>query len=135
MPVDVKFDIFQGAKFQGKVSLIYPTIDMNSRTFPVEIKLNNSNNKVRPGMFARVTMEFGKAKRVLVLDQAIIKQSGSGARFVYAYNNGKVEYRQVELGRRIESNYEIISGISAGDQVVVAGQSKLVDGASVKLVK
>ncbi|MDP4238023.1 MAG: efflux RND transporter periplasmic adaptor subunit [Bacteroidota bacterium] len=135
MPVDVKFDIFQGAKFQGKVSLIYPTIDMNTRTFPVEIKLNNSNNKVRPGMFARVTMEFGKAKRVLVLDQAIIKQSGSGARFVYVYNNGKVEYKQVEIGRRIESNYEIISGISAGDQVVVAGQSKLVDGASVKLVK
>ena len=135
MPIDVKFDIFQGAKFQGKVSLIYPTIDAASRTFPVEIKLNNNNNKIRPGMFARVTLEFGKVKRIVVPDQSVIKQSGSGARFVYVYNEGKVKYKQVEIGRRTDSDYEIISGISAGEQVVVAGQSKLVDGASAKLVK
>lgn len=135
MPIDVKFDIFQGSKFQGKVSLIYPTIDAASRTFPVEIRLNNSNNKIRPGMFARVTLEFGKVKRVVVPDQSVIKQSGSGARFVYVYNEGKVQYKPIEIGRRIDSDYEIISGVSAGDQVVVAGQSKLVDGASAKLVK
>jgi len=135
MPIDVKFDIFQGAKFQGKVSLIYPTIDENSRTFPVEIRLNNNNNKIRPGMFARVTLEFGKVKRIMVPDQSVIKQSGSGARFIYVYNEGKVQYKPIEIGRRIDSDYEIISGISAGDQVVVAGQSKLVDGASAKPVK
>jgi RND family efflux transporter MFP subunit len=135
MPIDVKFDIFKGTKFQGKVSLIYPTIDESSRTFPVEIRLNNNNNKIRPGMFARVTLEFGKVKRIVVPDQSVIKQSGSGARFVYVYNNGKVQYKPIEIGRRIDSDYEIISGISAGDQVVVAGQSKLVDGASARLVK
>jgi RND family efflux transporter MFP subunit len=135
MPIDVKFDIFQGTKFQGKVSLIYPTIDEASRTFPVEIRLNNNNNKIRPGMFARVTLEFGKAKRILVPDQSVIKQSGSGARFIYVYNEGKVQYKPIEIGRRIDSDYEIISGISAGEQVVIAGQSRLVDGASVKVVK
>lgn len=135
MPIDIKFDIFQGTKFQGKVSLIYPTIDQNTRTFPVEIKLNNSNNKVRPGMFARVTFEFGKAKRIVVSDQAIIKQSGSGARFVYIYNNGKVKYKQVEIGRRTDDQYEIISGIMPGEQVVTAGQSRLVDGADAKVIK
>jgi RND family efflux transporter MFP subunit len=135
MPIDVKFDIFQGAKFQGKVSLIYPTIDDKSRTFPVEIKLTNNNNKIRPGMFARVTLQFGKVKRVVVPDQSIIKQSGSGARFIYVYNEGKVQYKPIEIGRRIDSDFEIISGISAGEQVVVAGQSKLVDGASAKVVK
>ena len=135
MPIDVKFDIFQGSKFQGKVSLIYPTIDEASRTFPVEIRLNNNNNKIRPGMFARVTLEFGKAKRIVVPDQSVIKQSGSGARFIYVYNEGKVQYKPIEIGRRIDSDYEIISGVSVGDQVVTAGQSKLVDGASVKVVK
>ena len=135
MPIDVKFDIFQGTKFQGKVSLIYPTIDEASRTFPVEIRLNNNNNKIRPGMFARVTLEFGKAKRIVVPDQSVIKQSGSGARFIYVYNEGKVQYKPIEIGRRIDSDYEIISGVSVGDQVVTAGQSKLVDGASVKVVK
>lgn len=135
MPINIKFDVFQNAKFQGKVSLIYPTIDERSRTFPVEIRLNNNNNKIRPGMFARVSLEFGKVKRIVVPDQSIIKQSGSGARFVYVYNEGKVQYKPVEIGRRIDSDYEIISGVSEGDQVVVAGQSKLVDGASAKLVK
>lgn len=135
MPINIKFDVFQNTKFQGKISLIYPTIDERSRTFPVEIRLNNNNNKIRPGMFARVSLEFGKVKRIVVPDQSIIKQSGSGARFVYVYNEGKVQYKPVEIGRRFDSDYEIISGITAEDQVVVAGQSKLVDGASAKLVK
>lgn len=135
MLIKVKFDVFEGQFFQGKVSLIYPVIDERTRTFSVEIKMNNNNNKVRPGMFARVNLEFGKAKRVLVSDQSVVKQSGSGARFVYVYNNGKVVYKQVEIGRRMNSEYEIISGLMPGEQVVVAGQSKLVDGAEVKVIK
>jgi RND family efflux transporter MFP subunit len=135
MPIDIKFDVFEGQKFQGKVSLIYPTINEQTRTFPIEIKLSNNNNKVRPGMFARVTLEFGKAKRVVVPDQSVVKQSGSGARFVYVYNNGKVVYKQVEIGRRLENEFEIISGLTTGDLVVVAGQSKLVDGGEAKLAK
>lgn len=135
MNVDVKFDIFPGETFKGKVSLIYPTIDERSRTFGVEVKLNNSNSKIRPGMFARVTMGFGVAKHVVVPDQSIVKQSGSGSRFVFVYNNGKVEYRPVELGRRFENEYELISGVNSGEEVVVSGQAKLTDGAEVKLAK
>jgi RND family efflux transporter MFP subunit len=135
MPIDVKLDVFQGESFQGKISLIYPTIDERSRTFAAEIKLNNNNNKLRPGMFARVTMQFGTAKRVLVPDQSIVKQSGSGARYVYVYENGKVQYIQVEVGRRVENEFEILSGIQSGDQVVVSGMSRLVDGAAAKVVK
>ena len=135
MPVDVKFDVFNGQKFLGKVSLIYPTIDERTRTFPVEVKVNNNNNKIRPGMFARVNMVFGKSKRVVVSDQSIVKQAGSGARYVFVYNNGKVSYKQVELGRRVDSDYEILSGLTAGEQVVIAGQSKLIDGTTVKVIK
>ena len=86
-------------------------------------------------MFARVNMEFGKAKRVVVSDKAIVKQAGSGAKFVYIYNDGKVQYKQVEIGRRVDADYEVLSGLSAGEQVVVAGQSKLVDGTSVNVIK
>lgn len=135
MTVNVKLDVFEGQNFQGKVSLIYPTVDERTRTFPVEIKLNNNNNKVRPGMFARATFEFGVAKRIVVSDKAIVKQAGSGAKFVYVHVDGKVQYRQVELGRRTEADYEVLSGLNAGEEVVVAGQSKLVDGASVKTMK
>ena len=135
MSIDVSFDVLNGQNFKGRVNLIYPTIDERTRTFPVEIKLNNNNNKIRPGMFARVNMEFGKAKRVVVSDKAIVKQAGSGAKFVYIYNDGKVQYKQVEIGRRVDADYEVLSGLSAGEQVVVAGQSKLVDGTSVNVIK
>jgi len=135
MSIDVKFDVLNGQTFKGHVNLIYPTIDERTRTFGVEIKLNNPNDKIRPGMFARVTLNFGKVKRILVPDKAVVKQAGSGAKFVFVYNAGKVQYKQVEIGRRIESSYEILSGVTAGDQVVVAGQAKLVDGSSVQIVK
>jgi RND family efflux transporter MFP subunit len=135
MPINVKFDVFKNQSFQGKVSLIYPTVNEQTRTFAVEIKLNNNNNKVRPGMFARVTLEFGKAKRIVVSDQSIVKQSGSGSRFVYVYNNGKVDFKQVELGRRMGNEFEIISGLMVGEQIVIAGQSKLIDGGNANLAK
>ncbi len=135
MPVKIGFDVFGNESFRGNVSLIYPTIDERTRTFPVEIKVNNNNNKIRPGMFSRVILEFGKIKHVVVPDVAIVKQAGSGAKFVFVYNNGKVQYKQVELGRRDDTDFEVLSGLNAGDQVVVAGQSKLVDGTEVKVIK
>jgi RND family efflux transporter MFP subunit len=78
MPATIRFDIFEGQTFQGKVSLIYPTIDERTRSFSVEIKLNNSNYKVRPGMFGRVELNFGTAKRIVVPDMAVVKQNGLG---------------------------------------------------------
>jgi RND family efflux transporter MFP subunit len=135
MPVDVRFDVYENQKFDGRVNLIYPTINEQTRTFAVEVKLANANNKVRPGMFARVIFAFGKTKRIVVPDQSIVKQSGSGARFVYVFNNGSVEYKQVELGRRMDTEYEIISGLKSGEQVVVAGQAKLIDGGKARLAK
>ncbi len=135
MPVGIKVDVFGDQVFNGKVSLIYPTIDEKSRTFAVEVKLVNTNNKVRPGMFARVEMNFGKENRVVIPDLAVVKQTGSGARFVYVYENGKVRMQAIELGIRIEDKFEILSGLSGSEQIVVAGQSKLVDGAEVEVIK
>ena len=66
-----------------------------------KVVLNNSDQRVRPGMFARVTLSFGVLDRVVVPDRAIVKQIGSGERFVYVYKDGKVSYNKVELGRRM----------------------------------
>jgi RND family efflux transporter MFP subunit len=135
MGVDMSFDVFPNERFNGNVSLIYPTIDERTRTFTVEIKLPNNNSKVRPGMFGRVIVNYGYANRVVVPDLSVIKQAGSGARYVYVYKDGKVTYKQIEMGQRIGNEYEILSGLSTGDQVVVAGQSKLVDGSMVEIIK
>lgn len=135
MPVKIGFDVFGDDTFQGNVSLIYPTIDDRSRTFAVEIKVNNNNNKIRPGMFGRVKLELGKVKHVVIPDKAIVKQASSGAKYVYVYSDGKVQYKQIEIGRRVEADYEILSGLAVGEQVVVAGQAKLADGVSVNVIK
>lgn len=135
MEAKLKFEVYGDEEFTGKVSLVYPTIDSQTRTFPVEITLNNSDGRVRPGMFARVIMSFGVMDHVVVPDQAIVKQVGSGERFVYVYKDGKVCMNRVELGRRMGTEYELVSGVENGSQVVVAGQSRLNDGMEVELQK
>lgn len=135
MQVDVKVDVFENETFPAKVSLIYPVIDERTRTFAVELKLSNPGSKVRPGMFARVDMNFGTEKHVVVPDRSIVKQTGSGSRYVFVYSDGKVKYTEVKLGRRIDNEYELFSGVSNGQQIVVSGLNKLQDGMEVEVVK
>ena len=87
-------------------------------------------------MFARVTLNFGEVNRVCVPDQSIVKQTGSGDRFVYVVGaDGRVSYDKVELGRRIDAEYEVISGVEPGSSVVVEGQNKLATGKKVEVIK
>ena len=80
-------------------------------------------------------MNFGTKNHVVSPDQAIVKQSGSGDRYIYVYKNGKVSYQKVELGRRMGNKYEIISGVENGDQVVITGQNRLTNGMEVEIDK
>ncbi|MBQ0022655.1 MAG: efflux RND transporter periplasmic adaptor subunit [Prevotellaceae bacterium] len=135
MDVDVQLDAYTGETFAGKVSIVYPTIDQATHTFPVEVTINNSEQKVRPGMFARATINFGSQNHVVIPDEALVKQIGAGDRYVYVYKDGKVSYNKVELGKHLGSNYEILSGVKPGDQVVVAGQARLTNGKEVEVIK
>lgn len=134
MPVTVTLDAVPDETFNGSVYLIHPEINQQTRTFQVEVTINNGAGKVSAGMFARVKFNYGSEKHIVVPDKAIVKMQGSGKRFVYVYKeNGTVAYTEVELGMRLSDRYEILSGLNDGDRVVVAGQSKLTDGAKVKL--
>mgnify|MGYP001167316003 CR=1 FL=1 len=134
-PVKVKLDVYPDEVFEGVVSLIYPTIDPVTRTFTVEIKIPNSSQRIRPGMFARATLNYGTETRVVVPDLAVVKQPGAGDRYVYVYKDGKVSYNMVKLGRRMGQEYELISGVENNAQVVIAGQSRLLNGMEVQLAK
>ncbi len=131
--VDIKLDVYGDEVFKGKVNLVYPTIDPNTRTFQIEIHIANKDERVRPGMFARVTLNFGTQRHVVAPDQAIIKQSGSGERFIYVYENGKVVFKKVELGRRMGNKYEIISGVNDGDVVIMTAHNRLRNGTEVEI--
>ena len=132
---DVRLDVYGDEVFKGNVSLIYPTIDPATRTFPVEIKIKNADERIRPGMFARVTMGFGSKMRVVAPDRSVVKQAGAGDRYIYVYNDGKVSYQKVQLGRRFNEKYEIISGVENGDEVVITGQNRLANGIEVEIEK
>ena len=69
-------------------------------------------------------LNFGTADNVVVPDLAIVKQAGSGDRYVYVYKDGKVSYNKVELGQTHGgSEYELKSGVPDNSQVVIAGQT------------
>ncbi len=133
MPVNVAFDAFAGETFEGKIARIYPTIDTATRTFQVEVRIANANARIKPGMFARVSLDMGEIENVVVPDRAIVKQSGSGNKYVYVLHGDRVSYKRVELGQRLDDRYELLSGIEDGDTVVISGQSRLADGVQVEV--
>lgn len=135
MPVDVRFDAFEGREFTGRITRIYPTVDPATHTFTAEIAINNGDGAIKPGMFARVSMNLGERNSVVVPDRAVVKQSGSGNKYVYVYSKGKVSYNRVELGRRLDNTYELLSGVADGDTVVISGQTRLADGVAVEIIK
>lgn len=135
MPVEISFDAYPGETFSGKVYRVYPTVDEATRTFGVEIRIPNPGEKLKPGMFARVDIDFGSAENVVVPDRAVVKQIGSGNKYVYVLHGNKVSYNKVELGQRLGSSYELLSGVENGDTVVIAGQTRLADGLTVEVQK
>lgn len=137
MHVDIRLDTYGDEVFDGVVDLIHPTVDPMTRTFTVEILIANRDNRVLPGMFARVIIKYGEANHVVVPDRAVVKQTGSGNRYVYVYNpsTSTVSYNRVELGQRINDKYELISGVAPDSWVVITGQTRLADGAKVEVLK
>ena len=132
MDFEITVESYPGETFQGKVNLIYPTISASTHTFPVEIVCQNADQKLRPGMFARVTANFGTNHHVVVPDGAVVKQQGSGEHFIYVLQpDNTVKYQLVEVGKRLGNRYEIVSGINEGDKIVTEGQIRLKDGVSV----
>ena len=133
MPVSIELDAFPGQTFEGKIHRITPSIDAATHTFPVEVVIPNGKEQIKPGMYARVTMKYGTRQNIVVPDRAVVKMLGSGDRFIYVCKaDGTVSYQKVELGRRMQDKYEVLSGIADGDEVVVTGQSALKDGLAVE---
>ena len=135
--VNIELDSYPGEQFTGTVTIINPSIDISTHTFLTEVTISNPHQKVRPGMFARATINFGSENHVLVPDEALVKQIGAGDRYVYVYDEQAqtVSYNKVELGKHIGKKYEIISGVNNGDKVVIAGHTRLANGKKVKVVK
>ena len=135
LDVTLTFEAYGEEEFKGNINIIYPTISAASHTFPVEITMANKEQKIRPGMYGKAVVNFGTKEHVVVPDQAVIKQAGSGDYYVYTYENDKVYNNKVELGRRMGDRYEVISGIADAAQVVIAGKESLANGIEVEVIE
>lgn len=133
--VRIEVDALPGRVFEGTVNRLHPTIDASTHTFNVEVVVPNNDRALRPGMFARVKVTFNVNHSIVVPDRAIIKQQGSGQKSVFVLNpDNTVSSQVVILGKHFENYYEILSGLSAGDKVVVTGQSALKNGTNVEVI-
>lgn len=132
--VSISADAFPGEEFSGTITRLYPTVDPATRTFLVEVKVPNKDRRLRPGMFARVTLVFGVNHSVVVPDLAVVRQQGAGDRYVYVLEqDGTVSFRRVELGVRLGHEYEVLSGVKDGEKVVTEGQLRIKDGVRVEV--
>ena len=130
--VSITVDALPGRSFTGRVNRLYPTINAATHTFNAEVVVQNADRALRPGMFARVTVNFGTHHRIVLPDRCIVKQEGTGQRFVYLLNNDDtVSYVPVTVGRHIGSEYEVVDGVAEGATVVSKGQATLKDGVKV----
>ncbi|HOY39431.1 MAG: efflux RND transporter periplasmic adaptor subunit [Bacteroidales bacterium] len=129
-------DIYPGEIFKGKISLIHPTINAMSRTFNVEVQIPNGNEKLRPGMFAKVNVSVGKEEAMVVPVTSVLVQEGTNIRYVFVYIDGKAKRVNVETGKRFDDKIEIFSdNLKEGDKIIVAGQNKLLEGDVVTVVE
>ena len=133
--VSITVDALPGRTFTGKVNRLYPTINAATHTFNAEVIVQNADRALRPGMFARVTVNFGTNHRIVLPDRCIVKQEGTGQKFVYLLrNDDTVSYVPVTLGRHMGAEYEVVDGVSEGDTVVSKGQANLKDGVKVVIL-
>lgn len=136
--IEVEFtpEALNGKTYVGKVTRIHPTVDATTHTIVAEVTIDNPKFELRPGMYSSARVIFSQGDAIVVPDTAVLKQQGSGVRTVYVLKaDGTVELRIVEIGRHIGSEYVILSGVQAGEKVIVSGQSLLRSGIKVEVIE
>ncbi|MDH7605477.1 MAG: efflux RND transporter periplasmic adaptor subunit [Melioribacter sp.] len=131
--VEIQSDIFPNEIFKGNVSRINPTINALTRTFEVEVKIPNPQEKLRPGMFVRAKILLGQTEGILVNRAAILKQIGTAAYYAFIIKNNIAKRVDVTIGKEFDSVIEITNGLSEGDYLVTNGQGILKDGTQVEI--
>ncbi|MBM5810952.1 MAG: efflux RND transporter periplasmic adaptor subunit [Gammaproteobacteria bacterium] len=118
-----------GASFAGTVETVDSRVDPVTRTVRVRARLPNPDGRLRPGMFLTVRVSREPQPGLVVPEQAVIPERGS--MYVFVVADGKVERREVQLGRRNPGEVEVIEGLAAGERVIVEGTQKVRPGVAV----
>lgn len=138
--VSISFAAIADQVFSGEVTEISPSIDRQTATYPVRVRLLGDTESIKSGMAATVNFDFtdvNKDVRELVVPATAVGEDANG-RFVFIVEADDdstmlVRKRKVEIGRLLGDGFEILSGLKVGDTVITAGVHSVLDGQRVKL--
>jgi len=123
----VEVDAFPGETFNGRVARVAPVLDPATRTAQIEVEIPNPGNRLKPGMYARVSLTIEqRAKALTVPSNALVNIEGR--RGVFVAQNNTAAFRPVDVGIEDTARVEVLSGIKDGDHVVTTGAGALQNG-------
>ncbi|WP_417069776.1 efflux RND transporter periplasmic adaptor subunit [Niveibacterium terrae] len=116
----ITVNAYPGKEFIGRVSFISPTLKSETRTVPVRVELANPGGRLKPGLFAAMTLEAPQAAPALTVPSSAVIDSGTRQIVLVQLGEGRFEPRTVRLGARSDAYVEVLDGIKSGESVVVA---------------
>lgn len=128
----LSFDALPGVVRQGQVGAISPQVDVGGRSILLRANVPNEDGTLRPGMFARVQLQFSDDTGLVVPEAAIF--SSGDEQYVYKLDGERVQRIAVKIVQRREGQVEVSGPLSETDQVVVAGLQKISDGVAVRVL-
>ena len=119
-PATVRVRSHPDVRFDGRVSVIYPQISMQTRTTRIRIELANPKGLLLPNMYADVEIATGNDKAVVAVPDSAVIDTGTRQVVIIDRGEGRFEPREVKVGLRGDDMVEILDGVAEGDRVVVA---------------
>lgn len=120
MPVEITAVAFPGEKFEGKIAALTPVVDPMTRSINARAEIDNPGNKLKPDMYVNVTMKVDLGEVLAVPEEAVVDTGERQVVFV-AKPDGYFETRDVKLGEKAGNYYNVLSGLSEGEEVVTSG--------------
>jgi multidrug efflux pump subunit AcrA (membrane-fusion protein) len=111
---------FPGKKFVGRVTYINPFLDAKTRTNKVRMEFANPNWKLKPDMYANVTINSTIAKRGVAVPKEAVIHSGERNIVIVQGPNGTFESRELTLGPQADRYYQVLKGLRSGETVVTS---------------
>ncbi len=108
-----------GTVWTGRVGFVYPTLDPKTRTAKVRFEVDNSDEKLKPDMYANVELTVNLGTRLSVPQEAVIESGQKQLVFIH-HGGGRLEPRMIKTGVKTGSHYEVIAGLKEGDHVVTS---------------
>ena len=121
------FDALPGDTLRGNVSFAGSTVSTVNRALTVEIVIRNLQHRVKPEMVAKVNLLREAKENTLVIDENIVQLVDRDRLIVYVASDGVAQERRLTFGGRQGNRVEVLSGLKAGDSLIITGYQKLVD--------